>query len=788
MLRRTLTFTLLVAGIASASAIESITAATPEGRRVTVTAITPNILRVSNIAPGEQPLPSTATVLTPATGSAIVGTAGEFIATLTTSTGIHATIDKRTGFLTITAGAGKVLTDDGSRLIADGRNHLSLATTSRGSVYGAGERAHALDLRGDTLRMWNRPTYGYGHGDSRISQMNVTMPLFLSSDGYAIVFDDHARADMLVGDRIEYVSDNTRPIAYYYVNGATTLADVTESLTALTGRQPLPPLWTLGYITSRYGYRTQAETLAVVDSLKRDGYPLDGIVLDLYWYGKEQDMGSLAWEPSQWPEPEKMLRRLKARGINLVAISQPFVLRNGRGLDNFNTLSAEHLLLCDSTGATEDVKIWVGEGGMFDVSNPATRRWLTDRYKLLTDQGIEGWWGDLGEPEAHPLSALHANGQGAIIYHNQYGNDWSQIIYDLFRREYPNRRLMAMMRAGTTGLQRYSVFPWSGDVSRSWAGLQPQVRIMINSGLSGLAYMSHDVGGFAIDPSNPLIPELYVRWLQLGLFSPVLRTHAQQYAEPYNYPEHAAVIHSLINARYRWLPYNYTLAYENSAFGYPLVRPLNFAEAGSNAYDDIFDEYLWGSQVLVAPVMEPAVTSRQVTFPEGQWLDMSDPAAVIAGHSTITCDAPIDVIPTFVRAGAFIPMATYKMENTGDYDPSHLTVNYYPVKGVESQFTMYDDDRTSPDALATGQYRLITFKGSADGAHITVEAHGTYPGAPDNVDMEFIIHRAADTATFRVNGRNVKARYNATDGTLRLRLRWPVNRQLVIDSPNLNIQ
>ena len=128
----------------------------------------------------------------------------------------------------------------------------------------------------------------------------------------------------------------------------------------------------------------------------------------------------------------------------------------------------------------------VGEGGMFDVSNPNTRKWLKERYKQLTLDGVGGWWGDLGEPEVHPESGLHANGLTTRQYHNKYGNDWSKIIYDLYKEEFPDRRLMTMMRGGTTGLQQYSVFPWSTDVSRSWGGLQPQITIMLNSGLSGL--------------------------------------------------------------------------------------------------------------------------------------------------------------------------------------------------------------------------------------------------------------------------------------------------------------
>ena len=196
-------------------------------------------------------------------------------------------------------------------------------------------------------------------------------------------------------------------------------------------------------------------------------------------------------------------------------------------IDNYNMLASKGMLMKDAEGKVHDVTTWVGDAGMFDVSNPATREWLWSRYKTLTEDGVEGWWGDLGEPEVHPLTMWHHNGESAAQYHNVYGNEWSRIIYEGFKKEFPNKRLMLLMRGGTAGLQRYNVFPWSTDVSRLWGGLQPQVKIMLNSSLSGLAYMSSDIGGFAVDPANPLDAELYVRWLQMGAFTPTFRTHAQ---------------------------------------------------------------------------------------------------------------------------------------------------------------------------------------------------------------------------------------------------------------------
>lgn len=772
---------------ASAALTSQISCVTPDDRTVTITALSDNVIRVTNHAPGNGALPSRASVLDGSYSNASTGKTGEWIYTLTTPTGVTATLDTRNGALTISSGPGRTITDTGERTLSDGKTEIELYTTAKGSFYGAGERGHKLNLRGDTLVMYNRQNYGYTGSDPRISQMNITMPLFLSSDGFALVFDDYARAELVTGNPIKYITENPRAVSYYFVNGPSTLADVTEQLTSLTGRQPLPPLWSLGYITSKYGYQTQDETLGVVDTLKTAGYPLDGIVLDLYWYGKEQDMGRLAWDPGQWPAHTEMLKELKKKGVNLVAISQPYVLRNGRGVDNYNELTGKGLLLKDSVGNPQEVTIWVGEGGMFDVSNPDTRTWLRDRYRQLTDEGITGWWGDLGEPEVHPLGAVHANGLGTPLYHNQYGNDWSEIIYDLFREEYPDRRLLTMMRGGTTGLQRYSVFPWSTDVSRSWGGLEPQVRIMLNSGLSGLGYMGHDVGGFAVDPENAYLPELYVRWLQLGLFSPMLRTHAQQFAEPYKYPMYDSIIEDLIKERYRWLPYNYTLAYENATKGYPLVRPLNFTDPTAT-FDNISDEYLWGSEVLVAPVLTEDTFERPVTFPAGQWVAWDSPEHVYQGYSTVTVDAPLSRLPLFVKAGAIIPTADYKMENTGDYKPGHFTVNYFPVTGVSSSYTMYDDDRTSPSALTSGQYRLITFDAAASGTRFTVTADGSYPGAPRNISLEFVFNRVdSPDARVTVNGRDVKTRYNATAKTLTFSVRWPVDRQLKIDTYNLEL-
>lgn len=769
---------LCLGAMTSAAAQTVLSGSTPDGRNVTATVINPFVIKVTNSAAGELELTSNR-LASPISGvSAHKASLGDNIEVLSTGR-VTVTLDKLTGVLTLDGGDRRVITDNGLRYKNDGRQSLELATTSTGAYYGAGERGHSLDLRGDTLVMYNRQNYGYTGSDPRINQMNITMPLFVSSDGFALVFDDFAASKLILSDPIKYESESPGAISYYYVNGVSTVADAVEQLSAITGRQELPPFYALGYITSKYGYRTQAETIGTIDTLHREGYPVDGIVLDLYWYGNEQDMGRLTWDADNWPSPKKMLADLKKRGVNLTAISQPYVLRNGRAIDNYHKLAQRGLFVKDSVGNPLEVKIWVGEGGMFDVSNPDTRDWLSCRYGELTDMGVEGWWGDLGEPEVHPEGGIHANGLTSRQYHNRYGNDWSKIIHDLFKEKYPDTRLMTLMRGGTTGLQRYSVFPWSTDVSRSWGGLEPQIRIMINSGISGLGYMSHDVGGFAVDQDHPYDAELYVRWLQLGLFSPVLRTHSQRFAEPYNYPDHADIIKGIIKERYRWLPYNYSLAYENATKGWPLVRPLNFHDAGPTGCDTIHDEFLWGRDVLVAPILEQGATIRKIIFPAGQWIDMRNPRSSYSG-SIDRYDAALSEIPLFVRAGAFIPMAEYEMRNTGDYDPATLAVNYYPSAGIKSSYTLYDDDRKSTRSLADGQFRLITFDGECDtdgNISIKTSSAGSYEGAPRTITISLnILGVSQAPQSVTIDGKNAEFQYLDTDGGVRIKMKFVPDR------------
>lgn len=750
-----------------------------ENAVIKVYPVSDEIFRIETLPIGsdEKFSPSAAAVLSPDSADYQIVAGQENVTIQTPMTGV--VINRETSLISFFDREGNPLLKE-VRSLNNGsgmRKAMFDGIESDENLFGAGERGHSLRLNGDSLVMYNRQNYGYGEGDPRISQMNITMPYIVSDYGYGILFDDYSKSTLITGDTIRYESDSPDPVAYYFINGGDgSLAGATEQFTALTGRQPMPPLWALGYITSKYGYHTQHETEGAIDSLKTRGYPVDGIVLDLFWYGKETDMGRFDWNREQFPDPEGMLSRLKKQGVKTVTISQPYINKIG-AIDNYNYLSSRGMIVKDSEGKTHDVTTWVGDAGMLDVSNPATREWMWKQYRRLANEGVEGFWGDLGEPEVHPSSIVHDNGLKAEQYHNLYGNEWSRILAEGLAEEFPDKRIMLLMRGGTAGLQRYGVFPWSTDVARSWEGLQPQIKIMLNSGLSGLGYMSSDIGGFAVDPKNPIDGELYVRWLQSGTFSPTLRTHAQFKPEPYHYPQYEKITKDFIRQRYTWLPYNYTLAYENASAGLLLVRPLNFrGDNPENRYAEITDEYLWGDEVLVAPVMKKGARSRKVVFPAGVWIDWNNPRLSYKGGSTAIVKAPLSVLPMFVKEGSFIPQYMENPSNTDEYDPSKLTIVYFPAQ-EKTSYQLYDDNRRSPDVLETGEYRLTTFTGKQEGKQILIgiRAEGGYPGMADVQKLTFRIERiSANPSKVEIDGKEISRsewKYSPSARTLTL----PVN-------------
>jgi alpha-glucosidase (family GH31 glycosyl hydrolase) len=613
--------------------------------------------------------------------------------------------------------------------------------------------------------------------------MGYGIPMALSSKRYAIHFDN-PQAGYLDLDshkdgtlRFEAIGG---PKTYQVVAGDDWAA-IMDGYTRLTGRQPLPPRWAFGNFASRFGYHTEAETRAVVDKFIAEGIPLDAVVLDLYWFGKtvKGTMGNLAWDRDSFPYPEQMMADFAKKGVRTVLITEPFILTTSK---RWSEAAQRGVLATGKDGKPFTYDFYFGNTGLVDVFKPEARAWFWDIYKGLKAGGVAGWWGDLGEPEMHPGAAQHATGSADQV-HNIYGHEWARMIHDGYARDFPEERPFILMRSGYSGSQRFGMIPWSGDVSRGWGGLQSQMEISLQMGMQGQAYMHSDLGGFA---GAVLDDELYVRWLQYGVFQPVFRPHAQEdvAAEPvFREPRTRALAREAVRLRYAMLPYNYTIAFENSRTGMPMMRPMLFEEQDDQSAPAISSTYLWGPSFLVAPVTEPGAARKEVHFPRADkergsvWFDFYNDAPHRGGITEVVATVP-EHIPTYVRAGAFVPLAKV-VQSTRDYSTRALELHYWHDASVDaSSGELYDDDGKTRGAFDAGKYELVRFSSRADAAKLVIglqrEAGANYSAAAHSFALK--IHNVARKPhSVQVGGKDQAVRWNARRRLLEVAL--PVLRE-----------
>ncbi|MDF1517843.1 MAG: glycoside hydrolase family 31 protein, partial [Lutibacter sp.] len=394
---------------------------------------------------------------------------------------------------------------------------LDFNLTTDEILYGGGARALGMNRRGNRLQLYNRAHYGY---ETRSELMNFTMPLVYSSNLYAVHFDNapigYFDLDSKKDNSLTYETISGRKT--YQVVAGDSWKDLLDQYTSLTGKQPMIPRWALGNFSSRFGYHSQEETLKTIDKFLEEKIPVDAVILDLYWFGKELKgtMGNLEFYKDSFPNPKKMISDLTKKGVKTILITEPFVLTTSGKWDE---AVEKDILGKTKEGKPYTYDFYFGNTGIIDIFKPEGKKWFWDVYKKFADYGVAGWWGDLGEPEVHPSDLLHATGSADEV-HNIYGHNWAKLIFEGYQKDFPNQRPFILMRAGYSGSQHYGMIPWSGDVNRSWGGLQSQPEIALQMGMQGMAFMHSDLGGFA---GANLDDELYTRWLQYGVFQPIYR-------------------------------------------------------------------------------------------------------------------------------------------------------------------------------------------------------------------------------------------------------------------------
>jgi alpha-glucosidase len=575
-------------------------------------------------------------------------------------------------------------------------------------VYGLGEKTGRLNKRGWQLGgynyvMWNSDTPTY---DSSTDPLYSDIPFFMVTRGgaaHGIFLDNTWRSFFDVGrenQRLLTFGAAGGDLDYYFINGPAP-KKVIERYSALTGRMPLPPLWSLGYQQCRWSYYPESRVRLLADTFRQKQVPADGLWLDIHYM---QDYVPFTWNHERFPDPKKMISDLRAQGFHVVTIldGHPPALK---GYAPYEEGLAGNYFVKNPDGSVFEGPVWPSNAGSHpmsvfpDFSNPATRKWWGGLYKSLLDVGVAGIWNDMNEPSVFntlngtmPDDVIFNNeGQPAtsLEMHNTFGQLMSRSTFEGLSRLQPDKRAFVLTRSTFAGGQRYAAL-WTGDASTDWPSLRQSVCTLLGLGISGFPFVGSDIGGFGQMPSG----ELLTRWLQTAVFYPFMRMHTPidtPDKEPWSFGwRYEAVNKRAIELRYELLPYIYNVMQQASETGVPALRPLflDFPDDAKAATID--DEFLFGSDLLVAPVLSEGAQSRTVYLPAGDWYNYWT-GHYYSGPASFSIPVTLDSIPIYVRGGGFI-FRQPVVQNTGQMPGNPLRVLIAPGN---SSVSLYEDDGES---------------------------------------------------------------------------------------------
>jgi alpha-glucosidase len=588
-------------------------------------------------------------------------------------------------------------------------------------LYGLGERAASLNLRGGAYRMWNSdPGGSYQRGDD---PLYVCIPVYLGlhhDGGYLVFYENPFDATFDLGAADSSVAEarfTGGALRMYFVAGPPSRA--LGRYTQLTGRPPLPPQWALGYHQSRWGYGSAEDVEAVADGFRQHDLPLQAIHLDIDYM---DGFRLFTVDRKRFPDLVGLAEDLAAQGIRLVTI-----LDTGVKWDPDYDVSREGLAgrhFCTKPdGKPMRAPVWPGTCVFPDFTSVETRAWWGEYYARLLDSGIAGFWHDMNEPAAfskwgdrtlprvtrHDLEGRGGDHREA---HNLYALLEARAAYESLRAQRPERRPFIFSRAGWAGLQRYS-WNWTGDTASTWENLRQTVPSVLGLGLSGAINTGPDIGGFSGAPSA----ELYLRWFQMAAFLPFFRTHSAQDTprrEPWEFGEpYLSNVRELLRLRERLLPYLYTLCWQAYQTGAPMVRPLFWSDTSDESLWDVDDAFLLGDDLLVAPALEPGATAREIVLPGRYWYSFWDDEC-LQGWGRVECSAPLERIPLLARAGSIIPLAE------GERLVLHV---YAPLSGAGCG-QLYSD---AGDGYGPWRLDRFAMQHGADGLAVEWQTEGDFP-------------------------------------------------------------
>jgi alpha-glucosidase len=628
---------------------------------------------------------------------------------------------------------------------------------------GLGEKTGPLNRRGNAYINWNTdiPAYSY-----RQDPLYVTIPFYIGIHDdveYGIFLDNSFRTKFNFGastdDEFSSFSAADGELNYYFF-GAKNIPGIIRDYTWLTGRMKLPPYWSLGYQQSRWSYYPESEVLNLANTFREKKIPCDVIYLDFHYMDKYK---IFTWNKDRFPDPKSMISKINKMGFHLVTIIDPGI-KVEKGYPNFDDGIKNDCFIKYPGGKRYTGTVWPGRCHFPDFTNPKVREWWGKSFTALTEPGVEGFWNDMNEPstwgqDIPDIVGFDFDGHHSTIAeaHNVYGLNMSRATFEGTRQLLNGKRPFVLTRAAYAGIQRYSAV-WTGDNQATEEDLMMAVRLVNSLGVSGVSFTGPDMGGFIGTPTN----ELFSRWMSVGVFTPFFRNHAEinsRRKEPWSFGENVEDIsRQWINKRYQLIPYLYSAFYESTQTGMPVARTLAINYPGDEKIytDDFQNEYLFGGQILVAPVSSETIHCN-VYFPEGTWYRLSDDK-LYQGKTEAVVDAPLDDLPVFVRSGGIVPMQSV-IQNTSEMPSPVLEINIWNGKSPNS-FTWYEDDGITYK-YETGQYcrRVISF----DPIRKTI----TLGKADGDLSSKFtafrlILHDFGDILGLKVNGQEQSLKLRTT--------------------------
>lgn len=575
--------------------------------------------------------------------------------------------------------------------------------------FGLGEKTGTLNRRGKSYKMWNsdRPCYSVTE-----DPLAKSIPFFMSSYRYGIFLDNTYKTEFKFGTESQDYYSFEAPdgaFVYYFIFGKD-YKDIQQQYISLTGQPIMPPKWALGFAQSRGLYTQQNQALEIAEEFRKRQIPIDVIYQDIGW---TQNLQDFEWRKGNYTDPKAMLKKLKDNGFKMIVSQDPVISKK----DNKQYVEANKLgyFVNDirTNKAYEMPWPWGGNCGVVDFTIPEVADWWGNYQQKPLNDGVSGFWTDMGEPawsneeDVDRLNMKHAIGMHDEI-HNIYGLTWDKVVKEQFEKHNPNKRIFQMTRSAYAGLQRYT-FGWTNDsgngndVLEGWAQLENQVAVGLSAGLGGIPFWTTDISGYCGDITDyEATAELYTRWMQFGVFCPLSRAHHEgdNAVEPWKFGEVAEKnTKAAIELKYQLFPYLYTYSRKAHDSGLPITRGLFMEYPNDMEAAKVDNQFMFGEEILVAPVLKKGERVKRVYLPDGEWIDFNDKKTEYLGGQTVPYKAPLNRIPIFVKKGTIVPMMPVMqyIHEVKDYPVYfHVFPNYEDEK---AQFTLYEDEGLNQDYL-----------------------------------------------------------------------------------------